>query len=435
MIPDRDATCAWDCALPFPHEGPCSRDAAAPSAQRSPVKGEDFWIDELEYQLGRPLTPTGKNYLRTWLRAFAAHVTRQASSGGAAPSGREEHADRLANQIAAMEQASKLHAHDWRVLRQLIAESIASPAIPRPEDGPMTGALKGDVDTWRDAALCIGEQLAANGPEGYYAFSPSEWFRWCHQQLAASRGPEPAVPAEPRLYDGHTDPDCEVYRGVGAYCTCETPEQKAEAAREAAEIEAERDLASRVSGVSSEGAHFPSGSEKKENGQKVSLRCNGCAGVYRFDTTVPSPTWNAVIRAQGIPEFLCTACIVRAFALAGRSFTATLWGDDFNGLPIEVVVDSQPARDAEAIQQENNALRRQLAASSSGVSEAGLRDLADRFDMASRRMSAKTGNKDLDANRAGQVEAYFRCARELRELLPPAGSAAAPARPVQGEER
>lgn len=41
------------------------------------VRGEDFWLDELEYQLGRPLTPTGKGYLRTWLLAFAAHVKRQ----------------------------------------------------------------------------------------------------------------------------------------------------------------------------------------------------------------------------------------------------------------------------------------------------------------------------------------------------------------------
>lgn len=51
------------------------------------VRGEDFWIDELEYQLGRPLTPTGRDHLRTWLRAFAANVRRQAlaSSRGREP--------------------------------------------------------------------------------------------------------------------------------------------------------------------------------------------------------------------------------------------------------------------------------------------------------------------------------------------------------------
>lgn len=41
------------------------------------VKGEDFWMDELEFQLGKPLTPTGRDCLRTWLRAFSAHVKRQ----------------------------------------------------------------------------------------------------------------------------------------------------------------------------------------------------------------------------------------------------------------------------------------------------------------------------------------------------------------------
>lgn len=48
-----------------------------------------------------------------------------------------------------------------------------------------------------------------------------------------------------RLYRGHIDPDCEVVRGVGWMCTCETPEEKAERARERAEIEAERDAESR----------------------------------------------------------------------------------------------------------------------------------------------------------------------------------------------
>ena len=52
------------------------------------------------------------------------------------------------------------------------------------------------------------------------------------------------APAElPKLYRGHIDPDCEVYREVGAFCTCETPEEKAERARECAEIEAEQEKA------------------------------------------------------------------------------------------------------------------------------------------------------------------------------------------------
>lgn len=47
--------------------------------------------------------------------------------------------------------------------------------------------------------------------------------------------------SEPRTYNGHIDPDCEVLRGVGGYCTCATPKEKAEAAQYRAECEAERD--------------------------------------------------------------------------------------------------------------------------------------------------------------------------------------------------
>jgi hypothetical protein len=53
--------------------------SSGPSSPRSPegVTGEDFWMDELEFQLGKPLTPTGRDCLRSWLRAFAAHIRRQ----------------------------------------------------------------------------------------------------------------------------------------------------------------------------------------------------------------------------------------------------------------------------------------------------------------------------------------------------------------------
>ena len=66
--------------------------------------------------------------------------------------------------------------------------------------------------------------------------------------------------------------------------------------------------------------------------------CAGCGGVYRFDTTIPSPLWNSVIRSAGLPEYLCAACIIRAFAKAGEGFTATLWGDEFDGTAISVMV-------------------------------------------------------------------------------------------------
>lgn len=75
--------------------------------------------------------------------------------------------------------------------------------------------------------------------------------------------------------------------------------------------------------------------------------CLGCKGPHRFDTSVPSVVWNAVVRSAGLPDFLCTTCVVEAFAKVGRSFTATLWGEGFAGLPIEIRVNEQPAHDAE----------------------------------------------------------------------------------------
>ena len=88
--------------------------------------------------------------------------------------------------------------------------------------------------------------------------------------------------------------------------------------------------------------------------------CSGCGGPHPFDTSVPSVVWNRVIRDGGLPDYLCTTCIVRAFALVGESFTATLWSPEFNGLPIHVMVRDQVATDATAISEENTQLRAAL---------------------------------------------------------------------------
>jgi hypothetical protein len=37
--------------------------------------------------------------------------------------------------------------------------------------------------TWQSVALRLGEELAAVGPEGYYAMTPREWLTWALQQL------------------------------------------------------------------------------------------------------------------------------------------------------------------------------------------------------------------------------------------------------------
>jgi hypothetical protein len=91
------------------------------------------------------------------------------------------------------------------------------------------------------------------------------------------------------------------------------------------------------------------------------LACRGCGGPHSFDTSVPSAAWNAVIRARGLPEFLCLTCIAREFAKAGRSFTAQLWGEEFHGTPIEVRVGERVATDAAAVSEENTRLRSRLS--------------------------------------------------------------------------
>lgn len=69
--------------------------------------------------------------------------------------------------------------------------------------------------------------------------------------------------------------------------------------------------------------------------------CAGCEGKYRYDTTIPSTLWNRVIRAQGLPEYLCAACILAEFVKAGEAFTAHLSGDGVSGCVIHVEVNGR----------------------------------------------------------------------------------------------
>jgi hypothetical protein len=91
------------------------------------------------------------------------------------------------------------------------------------------------------------------------------------------------------------------------------------------------------------------------------MQCYLCGGPHQFDTSVPSVKWNLVIRAQGLPEYLCTTCIVRAFVKAGVSFTAQLYGDGFHGDAIEIRVNDAVANDAALIQDQNCYLRSALS--------------------------------------------------------------------------
>jgi hypothetical protein len=107
------------------------------------------------------------------------------------------------------------------------------------------------------------------------------------------------------------------------------------------------------------------------------LPCQRCGGPHPFDTSVPSAHWNVVVRARGLPEYLCFNCIVNVFAEVGESFTATLWGVEFHGLPVEVRIRDVIATDAAKIGEENTDLRFQLheATQQTAALEAALRQL------------------------------------------------------------
>jgi hypothetical protein len=85
--------------------------------------------------------------------------------------------------------------------------------------------------------------------------------------------------------------------------------------------------------------------------------CDQCRGPHVFDTSVPSVLWNQVIRGAGLPDYLCTTCVVRAFAAAGVSFTAHLYGEGFNGTPIDVTVRGVEPQTVELLEEQNNVLR------------------------------------------------------------------------------
>lgn len=80
--------------------------------------------------------------------------------------------------------------------------------------------------------------------------------------------------------------------------------------------------------------------------------CNYCKGCHPSDTVIPSVRWNAVIRGNHLPDYLCTTCIMQAFVTRGESFTG-----EIDGVPFEVIVHSQQAKDAELTSAENTELR------------------------------------------------------------------------------
>lgn len=143
--------------------------------------------------------------------------------------------------------------------------------------------------------------------------------------------------------------------------------------------------------------------------------CAQCGGPHDFDTSIPSAVWNKVIRAQGLPEYLCTTCIVREFAKAGESFTAQLWNEEFNGVPIEVIINGKNANDAVAVSDENNELRNQLAAQRETIT--GLRGRIVAEELASAALQSELeGERDEKAELTAEV-ASLRAALEGTRML------------------
>ena len=69
-------------------------------------------------------------------------------------------------------------------------------------------------------------------------------------------------------------------------------------------------------------------------------QCQRCLGPHAYDVSVPSHLWNEVVRAGAQPDYLCASCVLAVFAMAGRDFTAHLWGLGLrDGIKLTVVFD------------------------------------------------------------------------------------------------
>jgi hypothetical protein len=104
--------------------------------------------------------------------------------------------------------------------------------------------------------------------------------------------------------------------------------------------------------------------------------CSGCGGPCQFDTSIPSVQWNAVIRAKGLPEYLCLSCIVKAFVAAGESFTARLSGEPpLLGTLLDVRINSADAQAIDQINGENVLLRWRIRELTEALVKYGAHDM------------------------------------------------------------
>lgn len=146
---------------------------------------------------------------------------------------------------------------------------------------------------------------------------------------------------------------------------------------------------------------------------KINPPCALCGGPHDFDTSVPSAVWNRVIRTKGLPEYLCTTCIVREFVKDGEGFTAQLWNEEFYGVPIEMIVNGKNANDAALVSDENTAYRVRIEKLETALAEERER-CAKACDDIARSNSKGTFN---DSSR--EVRAAEECAAAIRASTQP----------------
>jgi hypothetical protein len=141
---------------------------------------------------------------------------------------------------------------------------------------------------------------------------------------AALSGSGPSLPAP---FKGHIDSDCEVYRGVGHICTCETPAEKAERAKERAECEAERDAASmpapaeQITALTKELETTRSHSIHWE--RRATEAEQRVAEQLLYGPRLPAPAWSwwsarrmVVDRSEGyVVTYVLTACDLKRLGL------------------------------------------------------------------------------------------------------------------------
>lgn len=80
----------------------------------------------------------------------------------------------------------------------LSAVGSSSPHEGEQEQHPATLG-SGDAMDWISAAKRLGELLAPDGPDGYYRFTPQQWFDWAKTKVSSSAAPR----------EGEQEPRCE----------------------------------------------------------------------------------------------------------------------------------------------------------------------------------------------------------------------------------